>query len=105
MAALSGYKLGICDDPLCMCVATSLIMLIGVRSAAPVHVESNNWVDSGASTTVYQLNRIGPHVFNLQGTVVETAQLLQCKYAAASSSKVYKGVEITPRQRLHSLAC
>jgi hypothetical protein len=80
-------------------------MLIGVRSAASVLVESNNWVHSGASTTVYQLNSVGAHVYNRQGTVVETTQLLQCKYAAASSSKVYKGVGITPRQRLHSLEC
>jgi hypothetical protein len=79
-------------------------MLIGVRSAASVHEESNNWVHSGASTTVYRFTSIGPHVYTRQGTVVDTVQLLQCMYAAALSSKVYKGVRITPRQRLHSLA-
>jgi hypothetical protein len=37
-----------------------------------------------------------------QATVVETAQFRQCKYGA-ESSKVDKGVGITPRQRLHSI--
>jgi hypothetical protein len=49
--------------------------------------------------TVNQLNSTGEHVYHRQGTVVEPAQLRQCKYAAASS-KVYKVIGITPTQRL-----
>jgi hypothetical protein len=53
---------------------------------------------------MHQYSSIRAPNYHCHGTVVESAQVLQCKYAAASS-KVYTGVSISPRQVFLHLLC